>query len=227
MVEPLSWWQLPDHVRSRVESSLGSEVVEAVMQTGGYSQGAKARIRTRKGRRAFVKALSVDRNAPSVELYRTEAEVMPHLPAGLPVPRLLDAYDDGTWVALVMEDIEGHPPAIPWDHRELDRVAGAITDLRVALDPSPWPDAPTFAEFNGGVVQAWRDLVASPPPDLDPSIRRMVDRLAAERVDLVEVGRGDALLHDDIRSDNLLLTPDGRVVFVDWGCPAREPSGKT
>lgn len=174
MVEPLSWWQLPDQVRSRVESSLGSEVVEALTQPGGYSQGAKARIRTRKGGRAFVKALSVDRDAPSAELYRTEAQVMPYLPADLPVPRLLEVYDNGTWVALLMEDIDGHPPAIPWDQQELERVAGAIADLAVALDPSPWPDAPGFADFNVGVVQAWRDLVASPPPDLDPSIRRMV-----------------------------------------------------
>lgn len=99
---------------------------------------------------------------------------MPYLPADLPVPRLLEVYDDGNWVALLMEDIDGHPPAIPWDQQELERVAGAIADLGVALDPSPWPDAPGFADFNVGVVQAWRDLVASPPPDLDPSIRRMV-----------------------------------------------------
>lgn len=221
VVEPLTWWQLPDHVRSHVESALGSEVVAATPQGGGYSQGAKARIRTRKGGRAFVKALSVDRDAPSIELYRTEAQVMPHLPADAPVPRLLDAYDDGNWVVLLMEDIDGHPPAIPWEEHELDRVAGAITDLGVALDPSPWPEAPTFAEVNAGVVQAWRDLVAYPPPDLDPSIRRMIDRLTADQVDLVEVVQGEVLLHNDIRSDNLLLTPDGRVVFVDWGMPCK------
>ena len=48
----------------------------------------------------------------------------------------------------------------------------------------------------------------------------MLDRLAADEVGLAEV-QGEALLHNDIRSDNLLLTPDGRVVFVDWGMPCR------
>lgn len=221
MGQRISWWELPGHVRSAVESSLGSSVVEAVTPPGGYSPGAAVRVRTARGSRAFVKALSVERHAPSVQLYRTEAAVMPHLPADLPVPRLLDAYDDGNWVALVLEDIEGERPAIPWRREELDRVASAIGDLSTALDPSPWPDAPTFVAVNAGVVQAWHDLAESPPPDLDRSIRRLMEMLIADRVDLEEVFQGDVLIHNDIRSDNLLLTPQGRVVFVDWGMPCR------
>ena len=146
---------------------------------------------------------------------------MPCLPADLPVPRLLDAYDDGNWVALIYEDIEGRPPSIPWRRDELDRVSGAIASLSAALDPSPWPDAPTFADVNAGVMRAWRDLATAPPPDLDPSIERMLDRLAVDEVDLVDVVGGEVLMHNDIRSDNLLLTPDGRVVFVDWGMPCK------
>jgi aminoglycoside phosphotransferase (APT) family kinase protein len=217
----ISWWQLPDHVRSSVEASLGSEVVEAVTQDGGYSPGAAARVRLASGGRAFVKALSMERHANSVGMYRREAAAMPHLPRDLPVPRLLDVHDDGEWVALVSEDVEGRHPEIPWRPDELDRVAAAVADLNAALDPSPWPAAPAFAEINAGVVQAWRELATSPPPDLDPSVRRMLDRLADDAVDLAEVVRGEALLHNDIRSDNVLLTPDGRVVFIDWGMPCR------
>ena len=40
-------------------------------------------------------------------------------------------------------------------------------------------------------------------------------------MDLTNLVRGEALLHNDIRSDNILLTPDGRVVFVDWGMPCQ------
>lgn len=43
----------------------------------------------------------------------------------------------------------------------------------------------------------------------------MIERLNDERIDLVDVVQGEALLHNDIRSDNLLLTTDGRVIFVD------------
>jgi aminoglycoside phosphotransferase len=204
-----------------VAASLGSDVVEAVTQEGGYSPGAAARVRLASGGRAFVKALSMDGHANSVGMYRNEAKVMPHLPAGLPVPRLLDAYDDGDWVALVYEDVEGRHPEIPWRPDELDRVAGAIADLSTALDPSPWPAAPAFADVNAGVIQAWRVFAMSPAPDLDSSVRQMLDRLAADKVDYAEVVRGNALLHNDIRSDNILLTPNGRAVFVDWGMPCK------
>ena len=217
----ISWWQVPEHVRSAVEGSLGSDIVEAVTQEGGYSPGAAARVRLASGGRAFVKALGVDLHSASVGLYRNEAKAMPHLPVDLHVPRLLDVYDDGEWVALVYEDVEGRHPEIPWRSHELDRVAGAIADLGAALDPSPWPAAPAFADVNAGVIHAWRALAMSPPPDLDSSVRRMLDRLAADKVDLAEVVWGEALLHNDIRSDNVLLTPDGGVVFVDWGMPCK------
>ena len=118
----ISWWQVPEHVRSAVEASLGGDVVDAVTQKGGYSLGAAARVRLASGRRAFVKALGVDLHSSSLELYRNEALAMPHLPADLPAPRLLDVYDDGDWVALVYEDVEGRHPQIvcapPWRQRE-------------------------------------------------------------------------------------------------------------
>jgi hypothetical protein len=63
--------------------------------------GAAGRVRLENGGTAFVKALSVDLHLRSVGLYRIEAATTPHLPKGSPVPRLLDVYDDGNWVALV------------------------------------------------------------------------------------------------------------------------------
>jgi Phosphotransferase enzyme family len=212
----ISWQQVPGHVRRAIEAALGAAVLEAHTQEGGFSPGAAARLRLANGRAAFVKALGVDLDRDSVELYRGEAATMPHLPADLPVPRLLDVYDDGAWVALVYEEVRGRPPAVPWQSDELERVAGAVDDLSAALRPSPWPDAPGFAEANGDLLGVWRELAAAPPPDLDPWLRWHLDRLAPPETDMAQLVRGDALLHTDIRSDNLLLTPGGGVVFLDW-----------
>ncbi len=87
--------------------------MEAVTQEGRYSPGAAGRVRLASGGRAFVKVLGVDLHSTSVGLYRNEAEAMPHLPADLPVARLVDVYDDGVWVALVYEDVVGRHPEIP------------------------------------------------------------------------------------------------------------------
>jgi Ser/Thr protein kinase RdoA (MazF antagonist) len=203
-------------VRRAVEAALGAPVVEAHTQESGFSPGAAARLRLANGGSAFAKALGVGIHRDSVALYRSEAAAMARLPAGLPVPRLLDVYDDGEWVALVYEEVDGRHPAVPWRSDELERVAGAMADLGAALRPTPWPDAPAFAEANAAFMEAPGALAAAPPPDLDPWLRHRLERLAVGEPDLTGLVRGDALLHADLRSDNLLLTRDGGVVFLDW-----------
>lgn len=213
----LTWQQIPDRVRRAVEASLGAAVVEARSQEGGFSPGAAARLRLANGGTAFVKALGVDVHEPSVGLYRVEADTMPRLPAGLPVPRLLDVYDDGEWVALLYEEVDGRQPTVPWRPDELERVARTLADLGAALQPTPWPDARGFADIYGSLLEAWRRLAAGPAAELEPWLRGRLEELAGRGTDLGGLVRGDALLHTDIRSDNLLLTPDGGVVVLDWG----------
>jgi aminoglycoside phosphotransferase len=181
-------------------------------------------LRLANGNTAFVKALGINIHEFSVQLYRTEAATMAHLPADLPVPRLLDVYDDGNWVALVYEDIEGHHPTVPWRLDELGRVEGMLATLTDSLHPSPWRDAPTFAEVNPTLMEAWRKLALERPSDIDPRLNWHLDRLIQERTDLAAIVSGDALLHTDIRSDNILLTSSGGVVLLDWGWTCRGAS---
>jgi len=56
------------------------------------------------------------------ELHRQEARVAAALPRPPPTPTLLGSYDDGEWVALVYEDIEGRHPVTPWLPDEPRRV---------------------------------------------------------------------------------------------------------
>jgi hypothetical protein len=103
--------QIPARVRAGIEAIIGGgAVVTAVSQSGGFSPGTADRVVTAEGRRAFVKAVSTIQNEQSPSLHRAEANVVGQLPPNSYVPALLGVYDDGIWVALVFEDLDGHTP---------------------------------------------------------------------------------------------------------------------
>jgi aminoglycoside phosphotransferase (APT) family kinase protein len=211
----LPWEALPDGVRAAVEDGLGSSVVESVMQAGGFSPGVAARLRLEDGRRAFVKAVGSSPNPDSPELHRREAWVAAALPPATPAPQLLFAHDDGDWVALVFEEVEGEEPALPWRNDQLERVLAALTDLTAALTPAPLA-APPIAQHFGEQFHGWRTLArAEGAPGLDPWAQSRLDLLAKLEAEWAEASSGSTLLHADVRADNILLTPE-RVFFVDW-----------
>lgn len=119
----ISWAQLPQRVRVAVEEILGASVVEAVSQPGGFSPGSADRVRTGEGVRAFVKAAGLDPNPDPPQLHRREARITAALPVTVPAPRLLGHYDDGDWVALVLQDVDGWHPVTPWHAEQDDRPA--------------------------------------------------------------------------------------------------------
>lgn len=209
----LSWSELPDAVRASVESALGTTVVTAVSHPGGFSPGLAARLTLADGRRVFAKAVGLERNPASPAMHRREAEIAAQLPDTAPAPKLLWSCDDGDWVALVFEDVEGRNPILPWRPDEWQRVHDAMVDLADALTPSPL-DIASVSEV--GLV-GWRNLAAGDElaARLDPWSRANLGRLVELEEAWPAAAAGDTLLHVDIRADNVLLTPD-RVVFVDW-----------
>jgi aminoglycoside phosphotransferase (APT) family kinase protein len=216
----VDWWALPSAVRRQVEASLGSPVTDAVTQRGGFSPGAAARLRLADGRRVFVKAAGPEPHPGTPGLHREEARITAALPPAAPVPELLLALDLDGWAVLVLEDIEGRMPAQPWRPDELARVLAATARLSALLDPSP-VDVPTVADRFGEEFQGWRRLAtarAAGTDDLawlDPWARRHLGRLADREAAWGTAAAGRALIHGDLRADNVLLAGD-RVVFVDW-----------
>lgn len=209
------WAELPASVRRAVEDILGSPVTEARSQNGGFSPGVAARVRLADGGRAFVKAVSAEVNAGAPDLHRAEARHTAALPPHAPVPRLLGSYDDGTRVALVLEDIEGRQPAVPWDRAELDRVLDAVDALSRTLTPAPI-DAPPVTLRDASMFTGWRTLYAAGgDAGLGTWAARHLGALAELESGWAAAADGDSLAHADLRADNILLTED-RVVFVDW-----------
>lgn len=214
----IEWETVPQSVRYAVEQHLGARVVHARNEPGGFSPGLAARCGLSDGRRVFVKAVSPDQNRQSARIHRREAEVAAQLPDGLPVPRLRHVHDDGHWVVLVFDEIRGRQPREPWTLDDLDVVVPAIQRFTGRVTPSPVPALQTVEDRHRAVFDGWRQLAGGDgdASAYGPAVAAAVDRLAELERHWTDAAAGDSLLHADLRADNLLVTPDGDVVLIDW-----------
>ncbi|MEV4348895.1 phosphotransferase [Actinoplanes sp. NPDC049596] len=119
-------------------------------------------------------------------------------------------------MVLVLEYVAGRNPHVPWQPEDLAAVLDALDGLAIRLPPSPIADMPSAEEALADPFSGWHRIAKSPPSDLDdwtvqhlPMLRRLAD-------DALLAVNGDTLVHYDIRADNILLRPDGRVVIIDW-----------
>jgi hypothetical protein len=206
-------------------------VVSVAEQAGGMSPGCATRLVCADGTRAFIKAVGAELNPGSLVLFRREVQAL-NLVGSHPLwADLLAAYDDGSWVAILLEDVEGTHPDLA-DDATMDRLIAQTDELvrtlaeRVPEPPAPAPPNDQPPLFRPGPVdlreafRSARDGLAHAPdvPDgwLPPWV---LDQLPA-LLDLTKAllaQPNDHVVHFDIRNDNLLQRPSGELVFLDWG----------
>jgi len=162
------------------------------------------------GRRAaFVKIGATDTTA---DWTRTEYRNYRSL-RGAFLPVVLGFDDDGKRPALALEDLSRADWPPPWTD---ERVA-AVLDALAAIGRTAPPAHLTRQKLDMGAD--WRDLAVDPGPFLALGICSAswlagalpVLTAAAAEAPLV----GDALVHMDVRSDNLCFR-DGRAIVIDW-----------
>ena len=214
----VAWSDIPEDVRSAIESACGSPVVDAENQPGGFSPGLAARCVLADGTRVFVKAVSPEQNPQACRIHRREAEVAASLPHDVPAPRLLAVVDDGHWVALVLEDVDGRQPTEPWIDDELDLVLPSLQRFSSATTPSPVDSLQSVVDRHRPVFSGWRRLARGDgdAASLDPWEAEHLPLLAEVEAAWEDAAAGDTLLHADLRADNLLIDPSGKVWIVDW-----------
>ncbi|CAB4709772.1 MAG: phosphotransferase [Actinobacteria bacterium] len=232
---------VPVAVRAWVDSVLGSPVVTVAEQVGGMSPGCATRVTCADGTRAFVKAVGAELNPDSPTLFRREILALTLIGSHQSWADLMASYDDGAWVALVLEDIEGRHPDLA-DDTDMDLLLGAVDSLGVLLGervpdpprPAPWSGegprpaalfrpglcdlSETFRDWLDAFDQA-HELPAGQVPSwvierqtvLRPGVAALLDQPT------------DRLVHFDIRDDNLLVRPTGELVFLDWGATGIGP----
>lgn len=221
---------VPERVRTWVDRILGSPVVAWADQVGGMSPGCATRVVCADGSRAFVKAVGVGLNPDTPNLFRREALTLSLLGAHPLWADLRASYDEDGWVALLLEDVEGHHPDLS-DDAAMQALVEATDELtRVMGERVPEPPAP--APLDGGLTdtrlsyEKWAtcfEHLHRVPGDLMPRwVVERADEFRERTLALVEHPMTH-LVHWDIRDDNLLQRPGGELVFVDWGAAGVGP----
>lgn len=199
---------LPTQLEARLAALLGSPPVAYAAVTGGYTPVTRAIATLEDGRRAYVKAAVNDLTAGWL---RQEAAFYKQVRA----PWLADllGWEDGL---LVLEDLgAAHwPPA--WRPGDVEAVARTLAEVHATPPP---PGLIRAGDAFEGDRDGWGEVLADPACFLSlglhdaawlaahgPALRAAA---LAARFD------GDALLHMDVRSDNLCFAPRG-VVLIDW-----------
>jgi hypothetical protein len=194
---------------ARTEHVLGAAAEAwSPVASRGYALGDRWLVQLRDGRSVFAKR-AIDE--PTADSLRGERCVYAAVDADF-LPRLL-GWEDAELPLLLLEDLsdEYWPP--PWTPASIETVLTTLSE--VAATPPP----PGLRRLADHPPAAWDAVAREPEPFLRLGLRSsswleecLPVLLEASRPALLD---GDALLHFDIRSDNLCIRGD-RAVLVDW-----------
>jgi hypothetical protein len=178
---------------------------------GGYAENtADWRVELDDGRSVFVKQALDDLAAGWL---RTEHRVYAAVSAPF-MPKLM-GWSDGERPLLVLEDLgDAHWPP-PWRDGDVDAVFAALEVVAATPAPAGLPELEELRDRLNG----WELVAQDPKPLLSTGLcsrKWLESALPALREAAAGcVLSGDALVHLDVRSDNLCVR-DGRVLLVDW-----------
>jgi hypothetical protein len=199
-------------LEGRLAALVGAQPLEWTPRAGGYSTAERYTVTLDDGRRVFVKAADAEHMA---EWLRREHEVYASL-RGSFIPELIGFDDDGVRPLLVIEDLCHADWAPRWTAERVALVRAALDELHGCPPP---PNTRPMRETYAGWFGRWHTVAADPEPFLSLGLRSRAwldERLPGiiEAADAVPLD-GEAVVHLDVRSDNL-CTLDDRAVLVDW-----------
>ena len=158
---------------------------------------------------AFVKIGATPRTATWTRIEAANYAVL----SGAFLPTVLGFDDDGERPALALEDLSDAVWPPPWT----DRLVAGVVEAFAAIHATPPPDRLERATFSG--EPNWPIVAADPRPFLgvglcsDDWLRGALPTLLAAAA--AAPLEGEALVHLDVRSDNLCVR-DGRTIVIDW-----------
>ena len=181
------------------------------IETRGYAAAFHAIAEFEDRTTAFVKAGAEEVTS---QFLRDELRFYAAVEAPF-MPKLL-GYDEGDPPLLVIEDLSGAHWPPPWDDESIAEVLATLEAVWATPAPA-WVEPITVEQE--WLLGGWADVERDPQPLLSlglcsaawlhaalPTLRSAAEGAPIE---------GDALIHLDVRSDNICLADRG-AVLVDW-----------
>jgi hypothetical protein len=199
-------------IERRVSQLAGAKVRSLRrIKGGGYAASFRALAELADGRTVFVKAGAEEVTS---EFVRDEQRLYASVRAPF-MPELI-GMDDGEPPLLVVEDLSAAHWPPPWDEQAIRSVLATLEEIW-ATPPPEWVE-PITNEVEW-LLGGWAEIERDPEPFLSlgvcPSawLKSSLPalRAAAESAPIA----GEALLHLDVRSDNICIAERG-AVLVDW-----------
>ena len=202
--------KLPAELHSRLEKIIGQPLRQIRYVQRGYTAALRLVAALADGTSVFIKAAT---DPLTAEWLRNEYKIYRALSASF-LANCLAWDDDDLHPVLVLEDLSQAYWPPPWTGRQIRRVIETLKEISRAYVPD-LPLLEDDPDLNGG----WLTVAEQPEAFLSLGLATETWLQAALpellQIDGRETLKGQALLHLDVRSDNICFVKD-RVVFIDW-----------
>ena len=206
------------NVRRAVKRLRSEPVGWRPITTGGHTPARRWIVTLADGRTTFAKVATDELTASWL---RDEHIVYQHLKGASYMPGYVGYHDDGELPALALEDLTAAAWPPPWTE---DRVVSLLSTLEEMWTASPPPDTASAADDAREISGGWEEIARDPNAFL--ALGLCSETWLSEHIDTLREAddqhafAGEALLHFDVRSDNVCFRPNGSAVLVDWNLVA-------
>lgn len=180
------------------------------IQGGGYTPAKRLLVTLQDGFTLFAKVGTTDLTAGWLRREHNAYEQL----SGNFMPRYLGWADEDDLPILLLEDLSKAfwPP--PWSNERVQQVLTALRTVSEQSIPLAKPLKP-----DSSLTQCWSEVADNPQPFLSLGLATEA-WLNASLPTLLSLSynqaiQGDALLHLDVRSDNICFVDD-RALLIDW-----------
>jgi aminoglycoside phosphotransferase (APT) family kinase protein len=228
-----AWAGAPTELVGAIERIVGSPILEAQIVWGGFGPSATFVIKTKDGQKYFCKGAHPGQTQDGHNSLKREIEILTAFPElGSFSPKFHGDARAGSWHMFVMDYVEQTRQLPSWTNETFASVIQLLAQFHSQM-PSRAPSILSPREGKPSTnlcnpTLGWRSLLITPEQRAafltlfadETETASWLDEHIQDLADLEtkapQMGGPQSWIHQDVRSDNILLKPNGDCLMVDW-----------